>query len=99
MNGWGRRISMAAAGLILAACVDLPSPPPTIAPPAPVTPSPEPELNGPSQQSQLLSLYYQRLERNALAQGLMRTDDGLFDAPFTDTQLTANFIRIALFDE
>ncbi|WP_438987723.1 DUF2927 domain-containing protein [Marivivens donghaensis] len=99
MNGWGRRFSMAAAGLMLAACVDMPSPPPTTAPSAPVTPSPEAELDGPSQQSQLLSLYYQRLERNALAQGLMRTDDGHVDAPFTDTQLTANFIRIALFDE
>ena len=100
MNGWGRRISMAAVGLLLSACVDMPSPPLTNAPPAPeVTPIAPEAIAAPSRQSELLSLYYARLQNDLLAQGLMRTDDGHVDAPFTDTQLTANFIRIALFDE
>lgn len=100
MNGWGRRISMAAAGLLLSACVDMPSPPLISAPPAPeVTPTEPTPTVVPSRQSELLSLYYARLQNDLLAQGLMRTDDGRVDAPFTDTQLTANFIRIALFDE
>lgn len=46
-----------------------------------------------------LRLFYQRLENNLNARGLLRTDGGGPDTPFTDAQLARNFIRIALFDE
>ncbi len=57
-----------------------------------VTPSP-------SEASIKLSTYYQRLQNDLLARGLMRTDGGGPDTPFTDTQLARNFVQIALFDE
>jgi hypothetical protein len=46
-----------------------------------------------------LSVYYQRLQNDLLAQGLLRTDGGGPDTTFTDTILARNFVRIALFDE
>lgn len=52
-----------------------------------------------SEQSRALSDYYQRLQNDLLAQGLLRTDGGGPDTTFTDTVLARNFVRIALFDE
>lgn len=46
-----------------------------------------------------LRIYYRRLQNDLIARGLMRTDGGGPDTPFTDTQLARNFVRIALFDE
>lgn len=46
-----------------------------------------------------LRSYYQRLQNDLMARGLMRTDGGGPDTPFTDTQLARNFVQIALFDE
>ncbi len=46
-----------------------------------------------------LRRFYQRLQSNLLTRGLLRTDGGGPDTPFTDAQLARNFIRIALFDE
>ena len=43
--------------------------------------------------------YYTRIEASFLTQGLLRTDGGGPDTPFTDRMLAENFIRIALFDE
>lgn len=43
--------------------------------------------------------YYARVQANLVAQGLMRTDGGGPDTPFTARQLAENFIRIALYDE
>ena len=34
-----------------------------------------------------------------LSQGLLRTDGGGPDTPYTDRMLTENFLRIAMFDE
>jgi len=42
---------------------------------------------------------YARLQRDLLTRGLLRTDGGGPDTPFTDTQLARNFVRIALFSE
>ncbi|AEM41525.1 DUF2927 domain-containing protein [Ketogulonicigenium vulgare] len=52
----------------------------------------------PSATSQALAQYYVRLQNDLRGRGLLRTDDG-HDAPFTDTVLARNFIRVALFDE
>ncbi|SEM96346.1 Protein of unknown function [Pseudorhodobacter antarcticus] len=53
----------------------------------------------PSAQSTALRAYYADVQAQLLAQGLMRTDDGATDAPFSARQLANNFIRIAFFDE
>lgn len=43
--------------------------------------------------------HYARVQSQLLSQGLLRTDGGGRDTPFTDRMLAENFIRIALFDE
>lgn len=53
----------------------------------------------PSAASEELRIYYARLQTQFLAQGLLRTDGGQRDAPFTDRILAQNFVRIAAFDE
>ncbi|MCC5973526.1 MAG: DUF2927 domain-containing protein [Rubellimicrobium sp.] len=75
--------------------VDTPPPEP---PPTELLPAdpPPPER---SEASRALSVHYQRLQNDLLSQGLLRGDGGGADAPFTDTMLARNFIRIALFDE
>lgn len=64
------------------------------APPARIAPAYEP-----STESRALRAYYAKLQSDMLARGLMRSDDGSRDAPFNARMLTANFIRIAMYDE
>jgi hypothetical protein len=64
------------------------------APPARVAPVYEP-----SAESRALRAYYAKLQSDLVARGLMRSDDGSRDAPFNERMLTANFIRIAMYDE
>ncbi len=52
-----------------------------------------------SEQSLELQKYYQRVQNGLLAQGLLRRDGGIRDAPFGTRQLVENFIRIALYEE
>ena len=72
-----------------------PPPPSEPEPPAPATITTTP----PTLTSRELALRYGRLQRELLVQGLLRQDGGGPDAPFTDTQLARNFVRIALFNE
>jgi len=60
----------------------------------PVAPVPQP-----SALSQATRDYYSQLQSTLLAQGLLRTDRGGPDTPFTDRNLAENFIRVALYDE
>jgi len=53
----------------------------------------------PSEASRAASRHYARVQADLLARGLLRRDGGGPDVPFSDRQLTENFIRIALFDE
>ena len=46
-----------------------------------------------------LETYYSRVQADLLTQGLLRTDGGGPDTPFTDTMLVRNFERIALAEE
>ncbi len=88
----GARLRLAALGLAaaaLAACTDLPPPGDEPAPPA-VTRSAE---------SLQLERYYAAMQSRLRARGLLRTDDGGPDAPFTAETLVRNFERIALYDE
>lgn len=55
--------------------------------------------NAPSARSEEFRRYYARVESRLLAQGLMRTDGGGIDTPFSKRQLVENFVRIAAFDE
>ena len=106
MNRLGRITSLLAVGALLTACSELAGPVKTSpAPPVRVDkPAEEPQsqTEAPpevSERSRLLSVYYQRLQNEFLAQGMMRSDNGEQDAPFTDTMLLRNFVQIALRDE
>ncbi|WP_151717962.1 DUF2927 domain-containing protein [Gemmobacter serpentinus] len=91
--------AMGLAALLLGCSSTAPAISPTpMARPAPVAPRPaQPPVA--SAESQALSQYYAQVQADLLIQGLLRTDGGGADTPFTDTMLTENFIRIALFDE
>jgi len=95
------RLAAAAVGLAglvaLAGCVGLRAPetgsqthPPEDAPDA--TPAPSPR-------SAALTRYYSRLQAHLKAQGLLRTDGGGADTPYTAEDVARNFERIAFFDE
>lgn len=86
--------------LALAACVET-APDTDPVPSTPPEPRPElpQEAPPPSAESEALATYYRRLQENLQTQGLLRTDGGGPDTPFTDTVLARNFVRIALFDE
>ncbi|WP_418904106.1 DUF2927 domain-containing protein [Cereibacter sphaeroides] len=93
-----RALALAACAL-LAAC-NPPAPPPTghgtMPRPRPASlrvPVPE------SPEAQAMRAYYARIQTDLLAQGLLRTDGGGRDTPYTDRMLAENFIRIALYDE
>lgn len=86
-----------AAALALAACTPAAAPPPP--PPPPVVAAPRPDAPPPSAESLALRAYYASVQRELLAQGMLRTDGGGPDTPFTDRMLAANFTRIALYDE
>lgn len=49
--------------------------------------------------SRAVSTHFARVQSDLLSRGLMRTDSGEVDAPFSRSQLEDNFVRIALFDE
>lgn len=77
--------------ITLAACDDVraPSPKPDVAPPPPQ----------PSAESAALRSYYGKVQADLLARGLLRTDGGGPDTPFTPDMLARNFERIAFYDE
>jgi hypothetical protein len=70
---------------------------------APEMPAPSAPVDGatyqPSPESAALARYYAGIEARLVADGLLRTDGGLVDAPFSAEMLAANFERIALYDE
>jgi len=83
------------ATLALAACV-------TTVPETSPRPEPREEASvpvEPSEQSQSLARYYRNAEARLVGNGLLRTDGGGPDTPFTADQLAQNFERIALYDE
>lgn len=76
-----------------------PSRPDRLFEPMPAMPAPILAPDQVDADSAALRIHYQRLQNDLLAQGLLRTDGGGPDTPFTDTMLARNFVRIALFDE
>ncbi|PLL11548.1 hypothetical protein C0V75_16120 [Tabrizicola sp. TH137] len=86
--------ALALAGLTACTPALPPGPPPqTAAPITVVAPS------GMTPASAVAAAHYGRVQAQLLSQGLLRTDGGGTDTPFTDRMLAENFIRIALFDE
>jgi hypothetical protein len=81
----------------LTACAPTVPVAPAPAPKAPEAAEPAPPL--PSAASEAVRQHYAKVQADLLGRGLMRTDGGSGDAPFTDTMLAENFVRIALYDE
>lgn len=87
--------------LALVSCVAAPAPPGVKphARPAGLIPPPAPAQTGPSERSQAMARHYARMQAKLLTQGLLRTDGGGADTPYTDTDLMRNFEQIAFYDE
>jgi hypothetical protein len=96
------RVLAASAALWgLAACQEVALAPPPVdpEPPTAVPEAPPPAPAEPSDRSRELESFYTRVDANLRAQGLLRTDGGVGDAPYGADDLAANFERIALFEE
>lgn len=93
-------ITTAWVASLLASCAPLDQPtPPALATPAPITPAaalPAPQR---SASSIALERYYGNLQADLLAQGLLRTDGGGPDTPYSADMLVRNFEAIAFYDE
>ncbi len=73
---------------------------PTTSPrPTPRVDAPDVEIPAPSTESRSYARYYASVEARLVSDGMLRTDGGGADTPFSARQLAANFERIALFDE
>ncbi len=88
---------------LIAAC-DLLMPPASLRPPEqrPAPPAATPAVQVPSatsEDSAALRAYYNRVLNDGLARGLLRTDGGGPDTPFTAAMLERNFEQIAFFNE
>ena len=104
LRRWSHVVLSCAALVALSACDPLvvDNAPADVKPQArPDRPAPDlgPKETTPSQQALDLKRYYARVQQDLLAQGLLRTDGGGVDTPFTDQMLMRNFERIALAEE
>ena len=90
---------MAVAAALLAGCatpVASPRPAPSPAPMPGLPPAPTaPE----TPDSAAARAYYGQVQQALLSQGLLRTDGGGADTPYTDRMLAETFVQIALYDE
>ena len=91
-------LALALAALTLAACGPVVATPPVVAIPGP-HPQSVPKVAPQTAASSAMRAYYGQVQQSLLSQGLLRTDMGGPDAPFTDRNLTDNFLKIALFEE
>lgn len=89
-------IAAALLGCGLSACTLTGIDPVPVPPPRPDRPEPPPTRSEASLEAER---YYGRVQADLLSQGLLRTDGGGPDVPFSKRQLVDNFVRIALFDE
>ena len=93
------RRGVLALALALAACTTpqvSPLLPPRPVAPAPTLPAPVPAETAASATARA---HYGQIQQALLSQGLLRTDPGTADAPFTDRMLAENFLRVAFYDE
>ena len=95
--GWTKSV---AGGLALAATLGMGGCDTPVQPPAPPpVPAPAPPPPAETPESAALRAYFAQVQSALLSQGLLRTDGGGEDAPFTDRNLTENFLKIALYEE
>ena len=97
--GGGRAGAVALAAALLAGCAAPGGPSGQMSAPLPasdltqVGQTPEPP------ESAAARAYYAQVQQALLSNGLMRTDGGGPDTPYTDRMLAETFIQIALYDE
>jgi hypothetical protein len=84
------------AVLALMGCVVAPLPVPRA---RPVIAAPPPVAAPETAASAAKRIYYAQVQSSLLAQGLLRTDGGGADTPFTDRILAETFLKIALYNE
>lgn len=98
---WFQGVTAFVLAAFLTGCVSAnlpPAAPPPFAPPPAVTfPLPSTTIATPA--SEAARLYFAQVQSRLLSQGLLRSDGGGTDAPFSDRMLADNFTRIALYDE
>lgn len=95
---WGRTLGLGLTALLLAGCAaEVASVKPGLRPKA--RPAAQAAPLPPSAESEALRVYYSAIQSDQISRGLLRTDGGGPDTPFTDTMLAENFVRIALYDE
>ncbi|SEM12475.1 Protein of unknown function [Roseovarius azorensis] len=95
MRAGGTRSGLLGLALLALAACDIPPTEPRADAPAAAPPAPP----GPSVRSQALAGYYARVESDLLGRGLLRTDGGGPDTPYTHAMLLRNFERIVFYDE
>ncbi|MCG7493246.1 DUF2927 domain-containing protein [Thalassobius sp. Cn5-15] len=83
---------------LVAACTPLNVSPAPVAPPK-ARVAPQPEVIPASAPAQTLARYYATLQADQLVQGLLRTDGGGIDTPYTARQLAENYEAIAFYQE
>ena len=82
------------AALLLEGCVE-----PASVPGMRPTPRPSEAIAPMTAESEALARYYDGVQRGLLTRGLLRTDGGGADTPFSARDLVTNFQRIAFFQE
>lgn len=100
LRGWPAVLVGGLLALALSACAQGSGAPAALAArpvPAvvPAKPPPPPE----SAAAAAARRYYAEVQRSLLSRGLLRTDGGGPDTPFSDSTLAENFLTIALYDE
>ena len=95
--GWltgGLAQAMLLAGVLVTTACTPAAPPPAPVPVAPAAPAPVA-----SAESQALAARYGAVQARLLDNGLLRTDGGGADTPFTDAMLARAFLSVAFFEE
>ena len=92
-----RRVgAIALAAALLAGCATPAATPRPLFTPPPMPSAPQaPE----TPESAAARAYYGQVQQALLSQGLLRTDGGGVDTPYTDRMLAETFLKIALYDE
>lgn len=87
------------ATLVLLGCASTPAPVRIEMPPSAPAAVPSVAVTPETAASAAQHAYYAQVQQALLSQGLLRTDGGGADTPYTDRMLTENFLRIAFYDE
>ena len=96
MRGLG---ALALAATLLAGCATPVASPRPVPSPAPLPGMPPAPTAPASPESAAARAYYGQVQQALLSQGLLRTDGGGADTPYTDRMLAEIFLQIALYDE